>query len=149
MARGGHGLPKVSPGPTMPYHSMLCRRTTRVTALQPFQGWPAHRVVLRLSSTPLDTPCRTPMCPGDGFLHERDVGRHRGANSGANSGVQVLLQVGREHGRWRWGLRGPWTPQCKVSLQSGMPTVSMPCGRSTSGRLLGRLWVGFPQGIEW
>jgi hypothetical protein len=32
------------------------------TLLQPFQGWPAHRAgALQLSSTPLDTPRRTPM----------------------------------------------------------------------------------------
>jgi hypothetical protein len=37
MARGGHGLPKLSLGPTMPYPSMPCGRATPETALQPFQ----------------------------------------------------------------------------------------------------------------
>jgi hypothetical protein len=32
MARGGHGLPKVSPGPTMPDHSTPNRWTTPETA---------------------------------------------------------------------------------------------------------------------
>jgi hypothetical protein len=39
MARGGHGLPKVASGPTMPYPSMPCKRATPETALWPFQGW--------------------------------------------------------------------------------------------------------------
>jgi hypothetical protein len=43
MARGGHGLPKVSPGLTMPNPYTPCRRATPETALCPFQGWPAHR----------------------------------------------------------------------------------------------------------
>jgi hypothetical protein len=42
MARGIHGLPKVSPRPTMPNPSTP-RRTTHDTALRPFQGWPACR----------------------------------------------------------------------------------------------------------
>jgi hypothetical protein len=46
MARGGHGLPKVSPG----------------SALRPFLGWPARRAgCQRPSSTLLETPRRTPM----------------------------------------------------------------------------------------
>jgi hypothetical protein len=58
MARGGHGLPKVSPGPAMPYPSTPCRRTTYETALRLFQGWPAHRAgSLWPFSAPLDTPC--------------------------------------------------------------------------------------------
>jgi hypothetical protein len=52
--RGGHGLPKVSPGPA--------RQATRETILLPFQGWPTHKVGgLRPCSTPLDTLRRTPM----------------------------------------------------------------------------------------
>jgi hypothetical protein len=43
MGRGGHGLPKVSPGPAMPYPFTPCRRVTPETTLQPFQGWPARR----------------------------------------------------------------------------------------------------------
>jgi hypothetical protein len=62
MAMGGHGLPKVLPGPAMPYPSTPCRQATPITALWPFQGWPAHRAGrLRPFSTPLDTPRRTPM----------------------------------------------------------------------------------------
>jgi hypothetical protein len=60
IARGGHGLPKVSPRPDMPYPFTPCRRAIPETALQLFWGWPACRVgSLRLSSTPLDTPRRT------------------------------------------------------------------------------------------
>jgi hypothetical protein len=56
MARGVRGLPKVSPGPAMPYPSMPCRRATPETALRPFQRWPAHGACsLQTSSTPLDT----------------------------------------------------------------------------------------------
>jgi hypothetical protein len=33
MARGGLGLPKVSPGPAMPYPSMPCGRVTPEKAL--------------------------------------------------------------------------------------------------------------------
>jgi hypothetical protein len=62
MARGGHGLPKVSPCPDMPYPSMPFRRDAPETALHPFQVWAPHRVgSLRLSSTPLDTPYHTHM----------------------------------------------------------------------------------------
>jgi hypothetical protein len=43
MERGGHGLPKVSPGPAMLYLSMPCGWAIPKTALRPFQGWPAHR----------------------------------------------------------------------------------------------------------
>jgi hypothetical protein len=35
MARGGHVLPKVSPGPTMPYPLTSCGRATSV-AVYPF-----------------------------------------------------------------------------------------------------------------
>jgi hypothetical protein len=62
MARGGHGLPIVSPWPAMPCLSMPCRRATPETALWPFQEWPARRESgLWPSLTPLDTPRRTPM----------------------------------------------------------------------------------------
>jgi hypothetical protein len=61
MARGGHGLPNVSPGPAMPDSFMLCGQTTPETALQLFQGWPARRAdSLQSLSTLLDTPRRTP-----------------------------------------------------------------------------------------
>jgi hypothetical protein len=42
MARGIHGLPKVSPGPAMPDPSMPCKWATPKTALRPYAGrWPA------------------------------------------------------------------------------------------------------------
>jgi hypothetical protein len=64
MARGGHGLPKVSLGPAMPNLSMPCGQATTEKALQPLQGWPAYKVSwLRPFSTPLDIPRRTPMVP--------------------------------------------------------------------------------------
>jgi hypothetical protein len=49
IARGIHGLPRVSPRPSMPDPSMPCGRATPKTA--------SHG--LRLSSTLLDTPRRT------------------------------------------------------------------------------------------
>jgi hypothetical protein len=53
MARGGHALPKVSPGPVMPNPSTPCGWVT---------GWPGRRAGgLRPSATLLDTPRRTPM----------------------------------------------------------------------------------------
>jgi hypothetical protein len=56
MARGVHGLPKVSPGPAMPYPSTPCGRATLETALQLFLVGPARRAGgLRLSSTPLNS----------------------------------------------------------------------------------------------
>jgi hypothetical protein len=43
MARGVHGLPKVSPRLTMPDPFRPCRWATPKTALWPFWGWPACR----------------------------------------------------------------------------------------------------------
>jgi hypothetical protein len=40
MARGGHGLTKVSLGRAMPNSFTPCGRATSETALQPFQGLP-------------------------------------------------------------------------------------------------------------
>jgi hypothetical protein len=61
MARGGHGLPKVSLGPVMPDPSTPCGRPTPETALQQFLGWPTRKAGgLQPSSTPSDTSCRTP-----------------------------------------------------------------------------------------
>jgi hypothetical protein len=58
MSRGGHGLPKVLPGPAMPDPSTPCRLAAPETALWLFQRCPAHRTGgLRPS---LDTPRRTP-----------------------------------------------------------------------------------------
>jgi hypothetical protein len=60
MARGGHGLPQVSPGSAMPNASTPCGRAIPETALRPSQGSPLHKVGgLRRSSTLLDTPRRT------------------------------------------------------------------------------------------
>jgi hypothetical protein len=56
----GHGFPKVSGGPAMPYPSMPCELATPETALVLFQGWPTHReICLQQSFTPLYTPHRT------------------------------------------------------------------------------------------
>jgi hypothetical protein len=69
MAKGSHGLPKVSPGPTMTYSSMPCGQATREMTKKLFQEWPAHRVGgLQRSSTLLDTPRRTPMVEGESGL---------------------------------------------------------------------------------
>jgi hypothetical protein len=40
MAEGGHGLPKVSPGPGMPYPYTPCGQATPENASRSFQGWP-------------------------------------------------------------------------------------------------------------
>jgi hypothetical protein len=62
MARGGHGLPKSSPGLVMPNPSTPCGRATPETASWPLQGWPTHRVgSLRTSFALLDTSRRAPM----------------------------------------------------------------------------------------
>jgi hypothetical protein len=56
MARGGHRLPKVSPGPTMPKPSTFCGQADPKTALRSVFLWPIHRLCgMRLFSTPLDT----------------------------------------------------------------------------------------------
>jgi hypothetical protein len=65
MSRGGHGLPNVSLGPTMPDPSTPCGRATPETALQSFYGWSAHKVggLWQFSTpldSPMDTPCSTP-----------------------------------------------------------------------------------------
>jgi hypothetical protein len=58
MARGGHGLHKVSGGPAIPYPSTPCKWATPETA----QGWPARKASgLQPFSTPLVTPRRTHM----------------------------------------------------------------------------------------
>jgi hypothetical protein len=75
MAKGGHGLPKVSPGSALPYPSMPREWATPETAYRPFQGSPARRVGgLRPSSFPLDAPRRTPM-QQRGSMQERKKDR--------------------------------------------------------------------------
>jgi hypothetical protein len=56
MARGGHGLPKVSPGLAMLYTFWVATPETAVLemAVRKVDG-------LRLSSTPLDNPRRMPL----------------------------------------------------------------------------------------
>jgi hypothetical protein len=62
MARGGHGLPKVLPGTALPDTSTPCGQATPETTLRLFLGWLTRKAgSLRPSSTPLDTPRRTPM----------------------------------------------------------------------------------------
>jgi hypothetical protein len=56
MVRGGHGLSKVLLGPVRPYPFMPC-------------GWPSTgQGGLQPSSTPLDTPRRTPMAETKGDM---------------------------------------------------------------------------------
>jgi hypothetical protein len=74
IARGDHGLPKVSLGPAMLYPCMPCGQATPETALQLFQGWLTHRVGgLQLSSTPLDTPRCTPTLLTHYYLQEMSL----------------------------------------------------------------------------
>jgi hypothetical protein len=60
---------KIHPGPPSP--TLLCPACGPPLKrhIWPFQGWPAHRAgSLGPSSTPLDTPCRTPMFDLPSFL---------------------------------------------------------------------------------
>jgi hypothetical protein len=54
MAKGVHGLPKVSSGPAMP-----CGQAIPETVLQSFQGWPAHRAAI-FYPFGHPTPCAMP-----------------------------------------------------------------------------------------
>jgi hypothetical protein len=59
--RGIHGLPKVSRGPAKPDPYALCGRATPQTALcRAGRLWP--------SSSPLDTPSRTGLWLGGGWM---------------------------------------------------------------------------------
>jgi hypothetical protein len=74
MARGGNGLLKVTLGPAMPYPFMPCRQATYETAIWPFQGWPSCTAgVLQPSSTPLDTPRRTPIVVKEGTVNQNEL----------------------------------------------------------------------------
>jgi hypothetical protein len=87
MARGGHGLPKVSLGPTMPDPSTTCGRAIPEKGLQLFQLWPACLAGgLRPSSTPLGTSLRTPMPQGQftDFFRSNNVPRSRCCLPGKN-----------------------------------------------------------------
>jgi hypothetical protein len=60
MARGGHGLPKLSTGPAMPDRSTPCGQANPETDSQPFQQRPAPMAGgLWPSPIPLETPCLT------------------------------------------------------------------------------------------
>jgi hypothetical protein len=109
MARGGHGLPKVSPGPAQPDPYMPC-------------GWPAYRAGgLRLSSTPLDTPRCTPMLINGVFLQHKNsisvagekvmmkglrnwerrsdsIDKRRGVAEGVEEGLKAISGVARPQG---------------------------------------------------
>jgi hypothetical protein len=53
---------KFHPGPAMPDPATPYGQPTPETALWPFPRWPARRTgILQPSSTPLDTPRRTPL----------------------------------------------------------------------------------------
>jgi hypothetical protein len=102
MAMGGHGLFKISVGPTMPDPSSPCRRTIPETALRAFQGWPACRAgSLWPSSTLLDTTHRTPMHK---FLYFPNITSHRPLVPSRDS--QLLpTQTGK------WKLIFPFKPE--------------------------------------
>jgi hypothetical protein len=62
QARSGQELPKVLLGPALLYPSTPSGQATPETASNPLQEWPARRAVgLWPSSTPLDSPCCTPL----------------------------------------------------------------------------------------
>jgi hypothetical protein len=83
MVRCGHGLPKVSPGPAMPYPSMACGQAIPEAIIQSFQGWPARRACgLQPSSTLFDTPCRTPMGESGDDCGGKGMGEGRGGGTG-------------------------------------------------------------------
>jgi hypothetical protein len=68
MARGGHGISKVSLGDVVPVSSTLCGQATPDTASHLFQARPVQMAGnLRASSIPADTPCRTPMETGSHY----------------------------------------------------------------------------------
>jgi hypothetical protein len=98
MARGGYGLPKVSPEPAMPNPSTPCRQATPETALQPFQGRYACRAGgLRPSSTPLDTPRRTP-------TGREKKGREKGERNEEEKGRKETRRIKGSRKRLRgWG----------------------------------------------
>jgi hypothetical protein len=75
MARGGHGLPKVSLGPALPYPPTPSGQAT------PKQGWPPHRVGNRWpSSSLLYTAHRTPMSSTIWIFFCSVNSRRRGVN---------------------------------------------------------------------
>jgi hypothetical protein len=124
MERGGHGLPKVSLEPTMPYPSLPCGRATPEMALVPFQGWLACRVgELQPSSCPLGHPTpyayvytvrtenhKSSVCGGGNRakgenlsvnrMSRRGIKKHRFAQGGA-SAFPILVEV---KGRRNWGV---------------------------------------------
>jgi hypothetical protein len=83
----GHGLLKVSQGPTMPNPSSLSWWVTPETALHPIQGSPTRKVGgLQSSFTPLDTSRRTPtyVCdPFSGCQQKQFVAKTKTANCDA------------------------------------------------------------------
>jgi hypothetical protein len=90
MARGIHGLPKVSPRPAMPDPSRPCRRATPKIALWPFLCWSAHREAsLQPFSTPLDTPRRTDLlCYKTCFILDKTL-EWRGVSKGVENGRRL------------------------------------------------------------
>jgi hypothetical protein len=87
MARGGHGLSKVSPGPAKPNPSM------------PFQGWPLCSAGdQRPSSTLLDTLCRTPLLKSGGKTktnekRERKLKRRKNECKNGNENERRLVEA--------------------------------------------------------
>jgi hypothetical protein len=62
-AWGGHGLPKVSPGPAMPYPSTPCGRATLKQPYGPFRGSSPTRRAACGRLPPLWTPNVVRLCP--------------------------------------------------------------------------------------
>jgi hypothetical protein len=100
MARGGHGLFRVSPGPAMPYPSKPCGRAIPETNVRPFQGC---RVACPPSSTPLHTSRRMPMLRS-GWGKVGKPGLHKGT---------IFKQY---HGMKRWAM--------EILLPSGLGGVA-------------------------
>jgi hypothetical protein len=92
MARGIHGLPKVSPGPAMPDPSTPCG-TGRMGGLRP-------------SSTPMDTPRRTGLGRG---IHAYTTDRLPPEGNSIGSRYFLGL-IPNKLTSWVYGKWWPWTP---------------------------------------
>jgi hypothetical protein len=96
MAIGGHGLPKVSPGPASPDPSTPCGRATPLIGLRLFQGCPTRRAGgLLPSSTLMNTQRHTPVfllykLTSFPSLSGGGVGSGEQRQQSAAAGLQVL-----------------------------------------------------------
>jgi hypothetical protein len=102
MARGGHGLPKVSLGPAMPYPNTPCGLATSETALRLFQGWPVYRAGgLQPSYYPLGHPT-----PYASDFDPRASTLERGQRIMQTNKKGKQLLTGRH--KWTYGQREVW-----------------------------------------